>query len=81
MEKLTWKAHVEHQKSNVAKIIEIVQKLKGPYQNTFLKLLDTALLLPYLNYCVVVWTSGYQHNYAYHVHISIKGDRSHQDKC
>lgn len=54
MEKLTWKAHVEHQKSNVAKIVEIVQKLKGPYQNTFLKLLDTALLLPYLNYCVVV---------------------------
>ena len=59
-ENLTWKEHVEHVKNKVAKTVGIIHRLKGSLPAHSLKLLYTTLLLPYLNYCTVVWAGGYQ---------------------
>ena len=57
---LTWKPHIDHVKSKVNKIVGIIYRLKGSLPNYSLKLLYTALLLPYLHYCIVVWAGGHQ---------------------
>ena len=59
-ENLTWKAHVQHVLNKVSKITGIICKLKWSLPSSSLKLLYTTLLLPYLNYCTLVWAGGYQ---------------------
>jgi len=59
-EHLTWKPHIDHVKSKVNKIVGIIYRRKGSLPNYSLKLLYTALLLPYLHYCIVVWARGHQ---------------------
>src|SRR6218665_2514536 len=51
---------MDHVKSKVDKIVGIFNKLKVSLPNYSLKLLYTALLLPYLHYFIVVWAGGHQ---------------------
>src|SRR6218665_829132 len=58
-EHLTWKPHIDHVKSKVTKIVGVMYRLKGSLPKHSLKLLYTALLSPYLHYCMVVWAGGH----------------------
>ena len=53
--KLNWKDHVANVKSKLHKSLSIMYKVKNFLSECTLKLLYSALLLPYLNYCSEVW--------------------------
>ena len=59
-ENLSWHMHIELVTNKVSKVIGIISKVKWLLPASTLKLLYTGLVLPYLNYCNVVWAGGYR---------------------
>ena len=69
-ENLTWKPHIEHVKSRVTNIVGIMYRLKGSLPKYSLRLLYTALLSPYLHYCVcLVVLAGVNQNRLKSIHV------------
>ena len=60
--KFSWKAHISHVRSKVARSIGILYKAKNDLNYNSLYMLYNTLILPYLTYCVEVWGNTYQSN-------------------
>ena len=54
-EDMKWKSHVNNILSNVSKSIGVMSKLRDLLQDHILLLLYNTLVLPHLNYCIVLW--------------------------
>ena len=52
---LTWKKHVHHTASKIAKCIGVICKARQYLNNDYLINLYHAFMLPYMNYCIHVW--------------------------
>ena len=56
-DKLTWKSHLTHICNKVAKNIGILNKLRHRVPLNTLSMLYNTLLMPYFNYCNIIWAS------------------------
>ena len=54
-EKLSWKDHIIHVKSKIAKNIGILYKCKSLFKKSTLLSLYYSFIYPYLTYCIEVW--------------------------
>ena len=57
-EKLKWTKHVQEISTKISKNIGIMSRIKYKLNTTILLKLYNALILPYLNYCNIIWTSA-----------------------
>ena len=58
-ENLSWKPHIQKVASTISKSIGIIYKFKGLFSKQILLSLYNTLVLPYLNYCAIVWANAY----------------------
>jgi len=56
---LKWSEHIRTVENKIAKSIGILYKLGKILDSTILKLLYSSLILPYLQYCTMIWAGGY----------------------
>ena len=61
-ENLSWKSHISHISSKIAKYIGIILRTSFYLLKSSLKMLYYALVYPYLQYCNIVWASTYPSN-------------------
>ena len=54
-EEMKWKSHVNHIISKISKNIGIMSKLRDCLPQHILLLLYNTLVLPHLNYCIILW--------------------------
>ena len=52
---MKWKSHVNHVISKISKSIGIMSKLRDCLPQHILLLLYNTLVLPHLNYCIILW--------------------------
>ena len=52
---LNWKSHINYISSKISKNIAILKFLKFTFPKEILKTLYLSLVLPYFNYCNIVW--------------------------
>ena len=57
-DRLSWKYHFDYVSSSISKGIGILHKLKNTLPNDVLFMLNNTLVLPYVNYCNIVWGNG-----------------------
>ena len=57
-EHLSWKSHITYIKGKIAKNIGIMNRLKFLLSEKTLLSLYSTLVLPYLNYCNIIWASN-----------------------
>ena len=57
-EHLSWKSHITYIKGKIAKNIGIMNRLKFLLSEKTLLSLYSMLVLPYLNYCNIIWASN-----------------------
>ena len=56
---LNWKPHIECISNKISKNIGIIYRLSKFIPQSILRILYCSLILPYLNYCNVVWANNY----------------------
>ena len=61
-EDLKWKSHINNLSSLLSRNIGIMGRVKHFLQSKQLIMLYNTLVLPYLNYCAVIWGSNYYSN-------------------
>merc|ERR1712035_19378 len=61
-DKLSWKSHINHVKSKMAKSIAILYKAKDVLSQNALITLYYSLIAPYMTYCIEVWGNTYKTN-------------------
>ena len=59
---LTWNFHISSVAGKVSKSIGIIFRSSFYYSTPSLRMLYNAMILPYLNYCNLVWGSTYKTN-------------------
>ena len=59
-ENLTWHEQIGYISKKVARSVGVLCQMRFVLQTTQLKMLYNALVLPYLNYCNLIWASTYQ---------------------
>ena len=52
---LNWKAHIKYIANKVSKNVALLGRLKHTFPKPILKNLYSTLILPYLNYCNIIW--------------------------
>ena len=57
--KLTWDEHIRRVKTTISKNISVMFKLKYVLNNKSMYSLYCSLILPYLNYCNIIWGNNY----------------------
>ena len=57
-ENLSWKNHINYIKAKIAKNVGIIRRLKYLLPESTLNTLYNTLVLPYLNYCDIIWASN-----------------------
>ena len=57
-ENLSWKNHINYIKAKIAKNVGIIRRLKYLLPESTLNTLYNTLVLPYLNYCNIIWASN-----------------------
>ena len=57
-ENLSWKNHINYIKAKIAKNVGIIGRLKYLLSESTLNTLYNTLVLPYLNYCNIIWASN-----------------------
>ena len=55
---LNWKNHIEYITNKISKNIALLGRLKHTFPKSILKNLYFSLVLPYLNYCNIIWASA-----------------------
>ena len=53
--KLDWKAHINHIANKISKNVALLKFFKFAFPKDILRTLYSSLILPYLNYCNIVW--------------------------
>ena len=61
-DKLSWKAHIQSVKSNLAKTLSIIYKATLFLKASALNTLYFSLFLPYIDYCSEIWGNTYRRN-------------------
>lgn len=61
-QKLSWKPHVAHVQTKMSKTIAILHKTKHFLNKCSLQMLYSALMVPYMTYCVETWGHTYKSN-------------------
>ena len=61
-ENLGWNGHINLLESKISKTIGVLAKLKNIFPRSILLMLYNSLILPYLNYCTMIWASEYNEN-------------------
>ena len=59
-DKLTWKYHINHISNKISKSIGILYKVRHILNKEWKLNLYKTLILPYLNYCNIIWASTYK---------------------
>ena len=57
-ENLSWKDHINYIKGKIAKSVGILKRLKYRLPENTLNTLYNTLILPYLNYCNIIWANN-----------------------
>ena len=57
-ENLSWKHHINYIKGKIAKSVRILKRLKYCLPEKTLNTLYNTLMLPYLNYCNIIWANN-----------------------
>ena len=57
-DRLSWKYHFDYISSSISRGTGILRKLKDALPNDVLFMLYNTLVLPYINYCNIVWGNG-----------------------
>ena len=52
---LTWKNHIDSITKKVAKSVGIIKRIRHCLPNNILRTLYNTLILPYINYCNIIW--------------------------
>ena len=52
---LAWSKHINHVSLKISKTIGILYRLKAIYPSAILQTLYNTLILPFFNYCILVW--------------------------
>ena len=60
---MTWDAHINHISKKISKAIGILYQLKHIYPQLILFTLYTTLIVPHLNYCLILWGSYIKENH------------------
>ena len=60
---LSWNKHINHISLKVSKAIGIIYRLKSVYPLAVLLTLYNTLVLPYFNYCILLWGSKIKENH------------------
>ena len=61
-ENLTWKSHISSLAIKISKSIGIIFRSSFFLSTSSLRMLYNSMILPYLNYCNLVWGSAYKSN-------------------
>ena len=64
---MTWDAHINHTSKKISKAIGILYQLKHIYPQRILYTLYTTLIVPHLNYCLILWGSCIKENHRPHL--------------
>ena len=64
---MTWDAHINHISKKISKAIGILYQLKHIYPQRILFTLYTTLIVPHLNYCLILWGSYIKENHRPHL--------------
>ena len=64
---MTWDAHINHISKKISKAIGILYQLKHIYPQRILFTLYTTLIVPHLNYCLILWGSYIKENHRLHL--------------
>ena len=59
-ENFSWQPHIKAICSKIAKSIGIITKSRPYFHTSTLSLLYKSLILPYLQYCTIIWGSAYE---------------------
>ena len=59
--------HINHISKKISKAIGILYQLKLIYPQRILFTLYTTLIVPHLQYCLILWGSGIKENYPLHL--------------
>jgi len=54
-EHLSWSTHIDHIKTKISKTCGVLNKLKYKLLQSILVLIYNSLILPYLQYCAMIW--------------------------
>ena len=58
--KLSWKPHIKYIADKISKSSSIIRYLKYSFPTNILKTLYMSLVMPYLSYCNIVWSSAFK---------------------
>ena len=61
-DKMTWKSHINYISNKISKSIGILYKVRHVLSNEWKLNLYKTFVLPYLNYCNIIWASTYKTN-------------------
>ena len=64
---MTWDDHINHISKKISKAIGILYQLKHIYPKRILFTLYTTLIVPHLNYCLILWGSCIIRNHRLHL--------------
>ena len=64
---MTWDAHINHISKKISKAIGILYQLKHIYPKRILFTLYTIMIVPHLNYCLILWGSCIKENHRLHL--------------
>ena len=64
---MTWDAHINHISKKISKAIGILYQLKHIYPQRTLFTLYSTLIVPHLNYCLILWGSYIKENHRLHL--------------
>ena len=64
---MTWDAHINHISKKISKAIGILYQIKHVYPQLILFTLYTTLIVPHLNYCLILWGSYIKENHRLHL--------------
>jgi hypothetical protein len=59
-DKLSWKVHIKHLESKISSLIGVLSKIRFKINSEVSNLIYDALLLSQLDYCNIIWCSGYK---------------------
>jgi hypothetical protein len=59
-DKLSWKEHIKHLESKISALIGILAKIRYKINKEVSNLIYDTLIFPHLDYCNIIWSSGYK---------------------
>ena len=58
-ENLSWSVHIDKISNKISKTSGVISRIRYKFDSTTLLMLYNTMVLPYLNYCCIVWGANY----------------------